>query len=488
MGLKRLAMVGVVLCLAAGAALAAEDVQPGLALSGIPEKVVVPPPEGTNVVLTAKVEVPVRSVWLARTRVSQARYMLALVGTGAYQVNLGEPEVAAMLAAGGAGSFRVFAEKPDGEVLSSVLVSFAVEEGAGFPWQQQAAPLPQVNVHTKAGVASVRLWREGYPYAERLALRAEAAGQGVTVWPAEITPGGYLAQGVVGAYWFRPEDVERFEVRFSPSARQTVAEARVGEKAWPFVADGRSRSLQLTPEIRAAWQQGETLVVSFSQAGQDEMRVALKAPPEKLDLGDSGPITVIQRYSKPLPGSRGYLSLSIGDITAGQTLVTVRSGDGRALMDQRSMREGETATFEYNGAQYALSVQRMVNLLVGDDWAVLAVSAGPVDPGLAKERRRIEDLILAIGRAQVTFVRSGEEYSPGRAVAHIRQKYEFVYSEVRTLDAFIGHVAGVSWGTGEEYLVRLPDGTTVKAIQWLRDTAAKLDAEAAAPAPSQPAK
>jgi len=488
MAVKRLVMVGVVFCLAAGAIRAAEEVPRGLSLSGVPEKLVIPPPEGTNVVLTAKAEVPVRSVWLARNRDSQARYLLAPVGAGVYQLNLGDPEAAAILAAAGAGNFRVFAEKPDGELLSSVLVSYAVEDGARFPWEQRAAPLPQVYVHTKAGVANVRLWHETFPFAEHLALRAEAAGQGVTVWPAEITPEGYLAHGIVAAYWFRPDDVERIEVRFSPAARQTSAEARLGVQTWPFALEGRSRSLRLTPEMRKAWQQGETLAVAFSQGGQDEMRVELKAPPEKLDLPEPASVTIIQRNSKPLPGSRGYLTLSIDDITGGQVLVTVRSGDGQAFIDQRSMRQGETATFEFNGAQYALTIEKMVNLLIGDDWAVFSISAGPSDPQLAKERRRIDSLIQAIGRGDATFLRGGVEYSPGRAMVHIRQKYDFVYSEVRTLDSFIDHVGGVSWGTGEEYRVRLPDGKTVKATEWLRTMAARLEAEAAQASAAQTAK
>jgi hypothetical protein len=268
-------------------------------------------------------------------------------------------------------------------------------------------------------------------------------------------------------------------VRFSPAARGTTAEARVGKQEWPLAADGRSRSLRLTPEMRRAWQEGETLTLAFSQAGQEEMQVELKAPPEKLDLPQSASLTIIQRYSKPLPGSRGYLTLSIGDITAGQSLVTLRSADGKALIDERSTREGETVPFEFSGGQYTLTMQKMVNLLIGDDYATFVVSAGAPEPGLASERQKIERLIQAVGSAQMTFVRGGVEYSPARAAAHLREKYELVYAEVRTLDAFIERVGSVSWGTGEEYSVRLPDGTRVKASNWLRDLSTKLEAQPA---------
>jgi hypothetical protein len=478
MTLSRLCVAGLAFCLTAGIVRAAEEAPAGLSLSGVPEQLVVPPPEGANAVLTAKVEVPVRAVWLARSRDSQARYMLSAVGKGVYQVNLADAEVSAMLAAAGAGTCRVFAERPDGELLSSVPISYGVEEGGPYP-RGRVAPLPQVYIHTQTGATRLKLSPEAYRFSESLALRAEMAGQGMTFWPAEITPGGYLAEGVVAADWVRPADVESVEVRFSPAARGTTAEARVGKQEWPLAADGRSRSLRLTPEMRRAWQEGETLTLAFSQAGQEEMQVELKAPPEKLDLPQSASLTIIQRYSKPLPGSRGYLTLSIGDITAGQSLVTLRSADGKALIDERSTREGETVPFEFSGGQYTLTMQKMVNLLIGDDYATFVVSAGAPEPGLASERQKIERLIQAVGSAQMTFVRGGVEYSPARAAAHLREKYELVYAEVRTLDAFIERVGSVSWGTGEEYSVRLPDGTRVKASNWLRDLSTKLEAQPA---------
>ncbi|MBN2491635.1 MAG: hypothetical protein JXQ29_12370 [Planctomycetes bacterium] len=111
---------------------------PSIALEGVPSRLELPLPGGTNVLLTARIRGgPVRSVWLAREGHERARLLLTRVAEGEYQVNLADPAVAALLTVGGrAGSFRVFAEPAEGETVASVPVRF----GPG-PWGRQIAPL-----------------------------------------------------------------------------------------------------------------------------------------------------------------------------------------------------------------------------------------------------------------------------------------------------------------------------------------------------------
>ena len=165
-----------------------------------------------------------------------------------------------------------------------------------------------------------------------------------------------------------------------------------------------------------------------------------------------------------------YLRIRLGDITAGQVLLTLYSRDGKDLIRRTSVKEGIHLPIEMGEEKYTLSVARLANFLVGDDFAILKISKI-----LPQEQKEIDLLIDAIEQSDLIFIRNGIEYSTGEAAIHIRNKFEAVGPKVSTVDAFIDKVASRSSLSGKPYLVKTPDGRTIKASDWLRRKAKDLE-------------
>ena len=73
---------------------------PGLRLKGVPNRLVLPAPAGTNLILTATLTSgSARTVWLAKKKDSKLRLFLTKVGDREYQINLADAEVAGALRA-----------------------------------------------------------------------------------------------------------------------------------------------------------------------------------------------------------------------------------------------------------------------------------------------------------------------------------------------------------------------------------------------------
>ena len=97
--------------------------------------------------------------------------------------------------------------------------------------------------------------------------------------------------------------------------------------------------------------------------------------------GDAVEVTVRQRGRTALPTSNGTLSVSIGDITEGQTLVSLRDEAGKPVVRERSLRQGDALLFEIDDRPYELRAVDLRNLLTGDDFAVfLLQNARPNAP------------------------------------------------------------------------------------------------------------
>lgn len=167
------------------------------------------------------------------------------------------------------------------------------------------------------------------------------------------------------------------------------------------------------------------------------------------------------------------LSLDLSDITAGQVVVTMRERTGRVVVGPQSMREGDVVAFQHVGGTYRLALNRLVNLLVGDDYAVFRVtpdSRAPVD-----ERARIERLLQALEKSGARFVRNGKVATAAEAAAHLRQKLAAVPSNsVASVEQFIERLATRSSTSGTPYRVLTPDGRDVPAADWLREVAKDL--------------
>lgn len=175
-------------------------------------------------------------------------------------------------------------------------------------------------------------------------------------------------------------------------------------------------------------------------------------------------LTLLQRTSKPLPGTSGIIA-RIGDITGGQTTFGLRGQAGNILINDVSLREGDVQAFSIAGEPFAIELTELKNLLTGDDFAVFTIRAAAV---ALTEDQKIRQLIDAVAAAEgITFIRNGKDHSAADAAAHLKGKYESVGNQDLTAQQFVDDIASRSSVSGEPYRIRLPDGTEQTSQAWL---------------------
>ncbi len=85
------------------------------------------------------------------------------------------------------------------------------------------------------------------------------------------------------------------------------------------------------------------------------------------------------------------------------------------------------------------------------------------------EAAKIQHLIASIETLEgAKFIRNGGEYDARSAANHLRLKLKNAGKRVRTAEDFIKYCGSKSSITGEPYLIRFSDGTTVKAEVFFR--------------------
>jgi len=98
--------------------------------------------------------------------------------------------------------------------------------------------------------------------------------------------------------------------------------------------------------------------------------------------------------------------------------------------------------------------------------SLVAVHAYAQDP---REAAKIQHLIGSVETLEgAKFIRNGSEYDAQSAANHLRLKLKNAGKRVRTAEDFIKYCASKSSITGEAYLIRFTDGTTVKAEVFFR--------------------
>jgi hypothetical protein len=80
--------------------------------------------------------------------------------------------------------------------------------------------------------------------------------------------------------------------------------------------------------------------------------------------------------------------------------------------------------------------------------------------------KTIAYLIDYVARSDLTFVRNGQEYTGKQAADHMRQKWTYFRTKIKTPEDFILLAATKSELSGKLYLVRL-DGKERPAGEWL---------------------
>ncbi len=98
------------------------------------------------------------------------------------------------------------------------------------------------------------------------------------------------------------------------------------------------------------------------------------------------------------------------------------------------------------------------------------------------EEEKIETLIRTIETLKdAVFMRNGREYESAQAAEHLRTKWRFAHSRIKTARAFIIHVAARSSRTGEPYLIRFADGREVTSDEFLEAELEWLEAASGQP-------
>lgn len=101
---------------------------------------------------------------------------------------------------------------------------------------------------------------------------------------------------------------------------------------------------------------------------------------------------------------------------------------------------------------------------------VLLLAAVHVCAGDPSETARIQYLLASVEALEgATFIRNGSEHDARAAAAHLRLKLKAAGNKVQTAEDFIKFCASRSSMTGESYLIRLADGTTVQSEAFFRN-------------------
>jgi len=104
--------------------------------------------------------------------------------------------------------------------------------------------------------------------------------------------------------------------------------------------------------------------------------------------------------------------------------------------------------------------------------------AAPAAPRAEAVAAVVESLLARVAGSGLVFIRNGREHTAAEATKHIRGKYEHFRDDIRTPEDFIDKAATKSQLSGKPYLVKLPDGTTRWAADWLRELLAEYRAPA----------
>lgn len=408
----------------------------GVRLVRVPERLVLPAPSGSNLMLEVEVVGGADRIWLARGELDDSGVPLAAVGEGRYQLNLADARVVGLVRAGEAdGAFHVRARVGD-----------RVVAGPPIAWSRGDAPVARARCHVKGG------------------------GEPATV------------VGLDGEHWLDVARTDRLEVHgvAAPLARVKLV-AGTTDVLLPWRGGEQGFALDLNEGLRTALQQAAACTLDV-RAGDDVAQFAFRIVPDRIDAAANEPFVVMQRRAAFVPGTRQWLEVRIDDITMGQVLLTVVDATGRDVVAARHVADHDDVPFRLGTDDYVLYVDRLVNKLVADDWAELSVhpAAGFRPDVLARLIRRVE---AATG---VVFVREGTDHGPAMAAQLLRARLASVRGPAPTPQEFL-ELCSKSSRTGEPYHVRKADGTVQPARDWLLEQLAAVEHEVA-PVQGEPKK
>lgn len=183
---------------------------------------------------------------------------------------------------------------------------------------------------------------------------------------------------------------------------------------------------------------------------------------------------ISQRTTTEMPGSEGRLLVTIGDITNNQVSVGISWDKGEPLVGTRSLREGEALELEIGSTRYRLILKSLTNVIVGEDTADFHIekidsATDQSDAGISS-KQEIDILIRSLGELNdASFIRNGVDYSVEDAIDHLKRKLASAGGSIKTADDFINMIASKSSRSGENYRIRLQDGTVISTQQWFTE-------------------
>lgn len=399
-------------------------------LTGVPTDLILPVAAGHNVVITATVTGgEADGAWLARSKDAPARVSLLPAGDGVFQLNLATAALGDLLRTPAeSGALTVFVRGKDGSVAASVAIAYVLRGGARRP---------SLVVHEQDRTR-----------------RIESSAP----------------------TWLSPRAVTRIDVDLMVPTPTSDATARIGGRRLSLAPNeaGGAR-LEVTADVAEAWLRHGELEIG-SRTDPDAPVFRLRARPERLCRdGASVTFECAQRAVVSVEGTSDHLRVSLGDITGGRVRLRVYTAEGETLVSGQFLRQGEAATFTYESVHYTLTVDTLVNSLLGQDHAKLRLA-----PAVADERALIADLLAVVRTSLLTFVRNGTDSDGAAAAKLLSAKYEAARDEIATVEAFIAGVGTHSSTSGRPYLVRTADGTERELAGWLTEQAATLRAAARA--------
>jgi hypothetical protein len=417
--------------LASFALLAALHAQDNVRLVKIPDNVRLPATAGTNLLLEVEVSSTPDAIWLASDAAAQDRLPLQDVGQRRFQANLADARLSDLLPAGrDQGSLYVFARFQNRTAQSPAIA-----------WARATKDDGKVRCFVRT---------HGKP------TRTVELGDRV---------------------WLDPATLERIELQ-GAAARQSAAMVRLADVELPLVrrAEEQLWVLEVDARMRERLMATDAFEIEL-RLGPEITLFEFRCVPPRLDLADPVAAFVVpQRKKRFVPGSRNWLEVRIDDITASRVLMEVVAADGSIVVPEQLVHERDYFEFQLAGARYVLSVQKLVNLLIGDDHAEFHVQAAA-----SFRPDRIGQLLRVIEGSPDTFVREGNDYEGPAAAQFLIARLAVPRNRAVDVEEFIESFASQSSRTGEPYHVRDKDGGVVTMRDWLRKARQRIEAGEAKP-------
>lgn len=409
--------------------------QSSVRLVKVPEVLRLPAVAGSNLLLEVECDGAPGAVWLATDHAATDRVPLAAAGAARWQLNLADPRVGALLPSG----------RDDGSLVVFATIGGKTQASTALFW-----------VRATHGDGKVRC------------LLRTRAGASVSV------DNGAFA-------WFDAAAVERLELH-GAAARQSAVVARLGDLQLPLQRRGDTDLWVLASDdtLRERLDGVDAFEVEAKLGGTSAM-FRFAVVPRRLQIGDDASgegkvFAVTQRQRAAVPGSNGWFTVHVGDITRGSALLHVTSADGRTVVGEELLHARDFVELPLAAERYVLVVDAWKNHLVGDDRAELRVR-----PAKGFQPDRVAQLIRAVNASTDTFS-FGDHTMPS---SFYKQWLVGLVTSRKagypTVEQFLALVADHPDDV-DKRTVRRGDGTTVSLYEWLRAALREIEAREAAQA------